>query len=122
MRPPQPLRDRLISTRTCALHRVAKLGDNLGRRGAIEPLSPEYEVGHVSPEAELIAELDAVLRAQVGDVVLAVVDDLGADVGELPRGKTLADGEDAAADAVSSLEHHDVMAGSLHLGRGDEPR
>src|SRR5437879_10576565 len=122
MRPAQPLGNRLISARTRAPDRIAKLGDDLARSGAIEPLSREDEIGHVGPEAEFIAQLDAVFRAQVGDVVLAVVDDLGADVGELPRGKTLAEGEDAAADAVSSLQHNDVMAGSLHLGRGDEPR
>ena len=122
MRPAQPLSNRLIGARTCALDRVAKLADDLGRRGAIEPLSPEDEVRHVGPEAELVAELDIVFRAEVGDVVLAVVDDLGADVGELPRRKTLAEGEDAAADAISSLEHNHVMAGSLDLGRGDKPR
>src|SRR5438132_11369220 len=101
MRPAQPLGNRLISARTRAPDRVAKLGDDLARSGAIEPLSREDEVGHVGPEPELIAQLDAVFRAQVGDVVLAAVDDLGADGGDLPRGNILAAGEDAAAGPAS---------------------
>ena len=39
-----------------------------------------------------------------------MIDDLGAEVGELTRGKTFAKSEDASADAVACLEDDDRLA------------
>ena len=88
MSPPQPLGNGFVVAGTAALDRLAQLVDDLGGRGPIEPLTAEYEAGDVSAKTELLAELDAVLGAEVGDVLLSVVDDLRPDVGELTTGKT----------------------------------
>jgi len=100
-----------------------RMTPRLDRRPAESRLrtAVEDERGPLGAEAELGAQLDAVLRAQVGDVVLAVVDDLGADIGELARGEAFADGEYSSADAVACLEHDNVVAGLLRFGGGDEP-
>src|SRR5207302_9309909 len=69
--------------------------------------------------ADLLAPLQAVPVAEVDDVLLAVVDDLGAHVGELAV-HALAEGEDPAPDPVAGLQHHDLVAGPLDLGGGDQ--
>src|SRR5207302_7849074 len=51
-----------------------------------------------------------------------VIDDLGADVGELTVGESFANREDSPADAIARLEHDHLVAGSLDLGRGDQAR
>ena len=56
---------------------------DLGGGLPAEPFAAEDELGDVGAEAELIAQLNAVLRAQGGDVVLGGVDGLPPEGGEL---------------------------------------
>jgi len=100
----------------------AQLGDQLGGCVALEPPAAEDEVGNVGPEAELFGELQLVFFTEAGDVVLPVVDDLGADVRELTVSEPLAQGEDATPDAVAGLQHYHLVAGGLHFRGGDQAR
>src|SRR5260370_15044664 len=100
----------------------APLGDQLGGWVAFEPPAAEDEVGNVGPKAELFAELQLELFTEVGDVVLPVVDDLGADVRELTVREPIAQGEHRTADAVAGLQHHHLVTGGLHFRGGDQAR
>src|SRR5216684_8759157 len=98
----------------------AELGDQLCGCVAFKAPAVEDEVGNVGPEAELFGELQLVLFTERGDVVLPVIDDLGADVGELSIHETLAQREDATSNAVAGLKHYDVVAGGLHFRGRDQ--
>src|SRR5260370_26262113 len=101
-------------------NRRTELGDQLGSCITFEAPAAEDEVGDVGPEAELFGELQIVLFTERGDVVLPVVDDLGADVCKLSIHETLAQREDATSNAVAGLQHHYLVAGGFHFGGGDQ--
>src|SRR5712692_189651 len=100
----------------------AELGDQLCGCVALEAPAVEDEVGNPGPEAELFGELQLALFTEHGDVVLPVIDDLGADVGELAVHEPIAQREDATPYTVAGLQHHDLVAGGLHFGGGDQTR
>ena len=82
----------------------------------------EDKVGYIGAEAELVAQLDAMLGAKLGDVLLPVVDDLRPDVRELTPGKSFPQREHPAADAVARLHHDHIVARCLDPGRGNKTR
>lgn len=55
--------------------------------------------------AEVVAQLEPVAPAQLGDVVLAVVDDLRADVRTLPVGQTVAESEHTPGFILEQTVH-----------------
>ena len=97
----------------------AKLVHDLARGRLAQALPTKDQRWHAPAEAELLAQLQAVPVAEVDDVLLAVVDDLGPHVGELAV-HALAEREDPAPDPAAGLQHHDLVAGRLDLGGGDQ--
>src|SRR5207245_8149226 len=81
-RAPEPLRHRLVVTGASTVDCNSQLPDELSRRFAFETPAAEDQVGDVGPETEIFRELQVVLFTEAGDVVLSVVDDLGANVRE----------------------------------------
>ena len=70
----------------------------------------------------MVTQFEPVALAKVGDVVLAVVDDLRAHVRVLPVRQTFAESEHAPSDPVAGLKHHDLVFPRLDLSGGHQPR
>src|SRR5713226_10695985 len=100
----------------------AELGDQLCGGVAFKAPAVEDEVGNVCPEAELFGELQLVLFTERGDVVLPVIDDLSADVGELAVHEPIAQREYATPYSVAGLQYDRLVAGRLQFGGGDQTR